>query len=96
MRVLVEAVGYPELRPEPVTGEDFVRFTQTAGGRPGVPAPRLVKDAPFVKTEGPTVWTTLALPSTPTARPGMSLWAPVPSPGTGSMTPTASWPANQR
>ncbi len=61
MRVQVEAVGYPELRPEPVAGEDFVRFTQTAGGRPGVPAPRLVKDAPFVKTEGPTVWTTLAL-----------------------------------
>jgi hypothetical protein len=26
-----------------------------------MPAPRLVKDAPFVKTQGPTVWTTLAL-----------------------------------
>jgi Cyclic nucleotide-binding domain len=61
MRVLVEAVGYPELRPEPVTGADFIRFTQTAGGRPGIPAPRLVKDAPFVKIQGPTVWTTLAL-----------------------------------
>jgi Cyclic nucleotide-binding domain len=61
MRVQVEAVGYPELRPEPVIGEDFVRFVQTAGGRPGVPAPRLVKEAPFVKTAGPTVWTTLAL-----------------------------------
>ena len=61
MRVLVVAVGYPDLRPEPVAGEDFVRFTQTAGGRPGVPAPRLVKDAPFVKTQGPAVWTTLAL-----------------------------------
>jgi hypothetical protein len=61
MRVQVEAVGYPDLRPAPVAGEDFVRFTQTAGGRPGVPAPRLVKAPPFVKTEGPTVWTTLAL-----------------------------------
>ena len=61
MRILVEAVGYPALRPEPVVGDDFVRFTQTAGGRPGMPAPRLVKDAPFVKTQGPTVWTTLAL-----------------------------------
>src|SRR6266567_1190729 len=61
MRVLMEAVGYPELTPEPVAGADFVRFTQTAGGRPGIPAPRLVKDAPFVKTQGPTVWTTLAL-----------------------------------
>lgn len=61
MRVVVGAVGYPELRPEPVVGEDFVRFTQTAGGRSGFPAPRLVKDAPFMKTQGPTVWTTLAL-----------------------------------
>jgi hypothetical protein len=61
MRVLVEAVGYPDLRPEPVVGDDFVRFTQTAGGRPGMPAPRLVSGAPFVKTQGPTVWTTLAL-----------------------------------
>jgi Cyclic nucleotide-binding domain len=61
MRVLVAAVGYPELRLEPVVGDDFVRFTQTAGGRPGMPAPRLVKEAPFVKTQGPAVWTTLAL-----------------------------------
>ncbi len=61
MRVQVEAVGYPELRPDPVTGADFVRFTQTAGGRPGIPSPRLVDEAPYVKTQGPTVWTTLAL-----------------------------------
>jgi hypothetical protein len=61
MRVVVEAVGYPELRPEPVSGADFVRFSQTAGGRAGFLSPRLVKDAPFVKTEAPTVWTTLAL-----------------------------------
>jgi hypothetical protein len=61
MRVLVEAVAYPELRPEPIAGDDFVRFTQTAGGRPGIPAPRWVKEAPFVKTQGPAVWTTLAL-----------------------------------
>jgi Cyclic nucleotide-binding domain len=61
MRILVEAVAYPELRPDPVVGDDFVRFTQTAGGRPGMPAPRLVKEAPFVKTQGPAVWTTLAL-----------------------------------
>jgi len=60
-RFLVAAVGYPELRPEPVAADHFVRFSQTAGGRPGVPAPRLVKNAPFVKIQGPTVWTTLAL-----------------------------------
>jgi Cyclic nucleotide-binding domain len=61
MQVLFVAVGFPDLRPDPVVGEDFVRFTQTAGGRPGMPAPRLVKDAPFVKIQGPAVWTTLAL-----------------------------------
>ena len=60
-RVLVQAVGYPDLRPAPEVGTDFVRFTQTAGGRPGIPAPRLVKGAPFVKTQSPSVWTTLAL-----------------------------------
>lgn len=61
LQVVVEAVRYPELTQEPVTGENFVRFTQTAGGRPGIPAPRLVKGAPFLAVEGPTVWTTLAL-----------------------------------
>jgi cyclic nucleotide-binding protein len=61
MHVLVAATGYPELRQDTGPGADFVRFTQTAGGRPGIPAPRMVKDAPFVKTGGPTVWTTLAL-----------------------------------
>jgi hypothetical protein len=61
MRVQVEAVVYPELRPEPLAGEDFVRFTQTTGGRPGMTVPRLVRGAPFVTTQGPAVWTTLAL-----------------------------------
>jgi hypothetical protein len=27
----------------PDVGEDFVRVTQTAGGRPGMPAPRRVR-----------------------------------------------------
>lgn len=39
MRVQVEAVGYPELRPEPLVGADFVRFTQTAGAGPACPRP---------------------------------------------------------
>ncbi len=61
MRVLVEAVPFPVLRPDPEVAEDQVRFVQTAGGRPGLPAPRLVSEAPYVKIEGPTVWTTLSL-----------------------------------
>ena len=61
MRVQVEPVVYPELRPEPIIGEDFVRFIQTTGGQPGMTVPRLVKAAPFVTVQGPSVWTTLAL-----------------------------------
>jgi hypothetical protein len=61
MRVLVLAVGFPELRPEPAVGHDFVRFTQTAGGRPGLAGPRLVQEPPFGRIEGPAVWTTLTL-----------------------------------
>lgn len=61
MQVLVVAIGYPDHTSEPVAGDDFVRFTQTTGGRPGMTVPRLIKDAPFVTTEGPAVWTTLAL-----------------------------------
>jgi hypothetical protein len=61
MRVQVEPVVYPELRPEPMVGEDFVRFTQTTGGQPGMTVPRLVKDAPFLTVQGSSVWTSLAL-----------------------------------
>src|SRR3954447_4045271 len=51
MRVLVEAVELPLLRSEPEVTEEYVRFTQTAGGRPGLPAPRRVAQAPYVKIE---------------------------------------------
>ena len=61
MRVLVEAVEFPVLRSEPEVTDEYVRFTQTAGGRPGLPAPRRVAQAPYLKIEGPTVWTTLEL-----------------------------------
>jgi hypothetical protein len=60
-QIAVKAVGYPELRHDPVVGAGFVRFTQTAGGRAGIHAPRHVHVAPFAKIQPPTVWTTLAL-----------------------------------
>lgn len=63
--------AFPILRPPPDWGREWARFGQTAGGRPGVPAPRAVRGAPFVKLEGPNVWTSLAL----TIRPdGSSSW----------------------
>lgn len=59
--ISVAAVPFPEIRPEPVVGRSWVRFTQTAGGRAGVPAPRRVRRKPFVQIAAPIVWTTLAL-----------------------------------
>jgi hypothetical protein len=56
-----QAVPYPDIQREPEVGPDFVRFVQTSGGRAGIPAPRLVRKAPFVQVKPPTVWTTLAL-----------------------------------
>jgi hypothetical protein len=59
--ILFQAVGFPDIRPEPkVTGRS-VTFVQTAGGRPGMPAPRRVRRKPYVQFVGPTVWTTLRL-----------------------------------
>ena len=55
-----QAHAFPDLRPEPVVTPTSVTFSQTAGGRPGMPAPRLArKGRPALVA--PTVWTTLRL-----------------------------------
>lgn len=59
--VTIPAVAFPDIRPNPEVGPDFVRFTQTAGGRTGVPAPRRVSHPPFVQVTAPLAWTTLVL-----------------------------------
>jgi Cyclic nucleotide-binding domain len=56
-----QAVQLPELRREPERGEGWVRFSQTTGGRTGLPAPRRVARPPFVQWQAPLVWTTLTL-----------------------------------
>src|SRR3982075_986408 len=38
----LQATPFPDLRAEPVVGDGWVRFEQTAGGRTGAPAPRRV------------------------------------------------------
>ena len=49
-------------RPKPVEpARAGCSFTQTAGGRTGVPAPRPVRRRPFVQWQAPLVWTTLSL-----------------------------------
>ncbi len=57
----IRAVPLPDLRPEPQAGDGWVRFTQTAGGRTGVPAPRHVARPPFVQVAAPLAWSTLTL-----------------------------------
>jgi hypothetical protein len=56
-----EAFSMPDLRGEPEHGDGWVRFTQTAGGRTGVPMPRKVRRPPFIQWHAPTAWTTLTL-----------------------------------
>jgi hypothetical protein len=56
-----QAFSLPDLRGEPERGDGWVRFTQTAGGRTGVPMPRKVRRAPFVQWNAPLAWTTLSL-----------------------------------
>jgi hypothetical protein len=55
------AVQYPVLQADPEVGPDWVRFTQTAGGHMGLPAPRRVRGKPFFKIESASAWTTLQL-----------------------------------
>jgi hypothetical protein len=59
--VSVPAVALPTLQPEPEVGEGWVRFTQTAGGRTGMPAPRHVHAKPFFQISSAIAWTTLSL-----------------------------------
>jgi hypothetical protein len=56
-----EAIALPDLQAEPVRGDGWVRFVQTAGGRTGLPAPRRVRRRPFIQWQAPLVWTTLTL-----------------------------------
>jgi hypothetical protein len=70
--VTFQPTRFPEVQEEEA-GEASFRFSQTAGGRPGIPAPRRVHHAPFLQLIGPTVWTTVALTLTPEGPPGIEL-----------------------
>jgi hypothetical protein len=56
-----QPIKLPDLQREPERHDDWVRFTQTVGGRTGSPMPRRVRRRPFVQWRAPTVWTTLSL-----------------------------------
>jgi hypothetical protein len=56
-----QPVRLPDLRREPESGDGWVRFVQTTGGRTGLPAPRRVRRKPYIQWAAPLVWTTLSL-----------------------------------
>ncbi|HWD96163.1 MAG TPA: cyclic nucleotide-binding domain-containing protein [Acidimicrobiales bacterium] len=56
-----QAVALPDIQRAPEFGDTWVRFSQTAGGRTGMPAPRTVRRAPFIQWQAPLAWTTLSL-----------------------------------
>jgi hypothetical protein len=58
--IVVPAVAMPTLQDTEV-GDGWVRFTQTAGGRTGMPAPRSVRGKPYFQINSAIAWTTLAL-----------------------------------
>jgi hypothetical protein len=55
------AVHLPDIQPEPEVGPTSVRFTQTVGGRMGLPTPRPVARRPYAQFWPSIAWTTLAL-----------------------------------
>ncbi|HVM07444.1 MAG TPA: cyclic nucleotide-binding domain-containing protein [Acidimicrobiales bacterium] len=61
MRVRFTPTAFDDIEPEPEVGDGYVRFTRTAGGRTGAPAPRKVNHPPYVQFRAPTAWTTLTL-----------------------------------
>jgi hypothetical protein len=57
----VGATALPDIQRGPEVGDGWVRFSQTAGGRTGLPAPRAVRRPPFVQYRAPIGWSTLQL-----------------------------------
>lgn len=60
-QVRFPAVQLPVIRPDAELREGCVRFTQTAGGSIGLPAPRPIRGKPYVHIGSAVAWTTLEL-----------------------------------
>jgi cyclic nucleotide-binding protein len=58
--IAIRAVALPTLQNAEV-GDGWIRFTQTAGGRTGAPAPRSVRGKPYFQIHSAIAWTTLGL-----------------------------------
>ena len=60
-RFSIAAVSLPDRQLDHEVGDGWARFTQSAGGRTGVPTPRAVRRPPFVQYLAPIAWSTLEL-----------------------------------
>jgi hypothetical protein len=60
-QVSFAAVEFPVIQPEPEVDDGWVRFTQTVGGRIGLPAARRVVGRPYFHVGAVSAWTTLEL-----------------------------------
>jgi len=60
-QVSFAAVEFPVIQPEPEIGNGWARFTQTVGGRIGLPVPRPVGGRPYFHVGAISAWTTLEL-----------------------------------
>lgn len=60
-QVAFPTLEFPVIRPEPEVRCDHVRFSQTVGGRIGLPVPRPVAGKPYFHVGSATAWTTLEL-----------------------------------
>lgn len=60
-QVFFPAVEFPVIQPEPEVGDRWVRFTQTVGGRIGLPAHRPVVGRPYFHVGAVSAWTTVEL-----------------------------------
>jgi hypothetical protein len=60
-QVSFPAVEFPVIQPEPEVGNGWVRFTQTVGGRIGLPVPRPVAGRSYFHVGAVSAWTTLEL-----------------------------------
>jgi cyclic nucleotide-binding protein len=60
-QIAFPALEFPVIRPEPQVEADGVRFSQTVGGRIGLPVPRPLAGKPYFHLGSATAWTTLEL-----------------------------------
>jgi hypothetical protein len=58
-QVAFPSIEFPVIRPEPEVGDGWVRFTQTVGGRIGLPAPRPIAGRAYFHVGAISAWTTL-------------------------------------